>query len=561
MRPILLSIIALALTANFSVNTSYAQNETPSYAKPKPYSPLFDTAIDSTDSTEKNLIIDRSRLRETVQRSLKEFNTPGLAISIVYKGETLLIEGYGKANIEKNTDVTADTYFRLASASKAFTAAAVAILVDQGKVSWDDKVIEHLPNFTLYDPYVTREFTITDLLTHRSGLVSGAGDSMIWPEPSGFSRQEVIHNLRYLKPEYSFRARYAYSNVFYITAGELVAKVSGESFADFLENNIFSALNMSCFAGDMPSKAVKNSAMAYGFNDKRGIYPVTRNNISKTGLMSAAAGGLVCNSKGMSNWLLALLSQENLPFTTQQLNKMFSPQTILGISSIEREWDNTQFKSYGLGWRLSNIGHLKMVSHTGTLSGYQAYVALLPELEFGVSILNNGSNSAARGSIMQTLVKNLLQHKNIEIAHSDSLIEHGATDWIDSYIEYLDEREQRYLANFEAPEGSGNMSLNADDILGEYQDKWFGSMLIVEENGVLRISSSKMTTLKGTVLPFQDFSFKVEWDNKNAAGDAFIHFSVNVNREVIGARMHPFSVNERINHEYKDMEFIKVVSE
>ncbi|MDT0593574.1 serine hydrolase [Glaciecola petra] len=559
MRTIHQTLFALSLVITSMANASHALDTSTQAVKAEPNGPLY--VASTAESTKGDLILNNTLLVDTIERALNEFNTPGMAVSVVYQGESLLINGFGKANINKNIDATADTYFRLASVSKAFTSAALAILVDQGKLSWDDKVIQHLPNFTMHDPYVTREFTVTDLLTHRSGLVSGAGDSMIWPEPSGFSRDEVIHNLRYLKPEYSFRARYAYSNVLYITAGELVAKLSGQSFDDFVNEHIFTALEMPCFAGDMPSTAVKNSAMAYGHSDERGIYPVTRNNISETGLMSAAAGGMVCNAKGMSKWLHALLSQENLPFSKQQLNKMLSPETILGISSIEKEWDNTQFKSYGLGWRLSNLGHLKMVSHTGTLSGYQAYIALLPELEFGVAILNNGSNSAARGAVMQTLIKGLLEYKEIDIRHAQAQIEQSSSDWVDNYIEYLNEREQRYLTNYVSPKAISDMSIANETIVGEYRDKWFGSMHIVKENGILRISSSRMTTLKGTVLPFQDFSFKVEWDNKNAASDAFIHFTVNVNREVTSARMHPFTVAERVNHAYKDMEFIKVVSE
>lgn len=500
--------------------------------------------------------IDKKALARTIETALNTFHTPGMGVGIIHKNEIVLAKGYGEANIETKAPVDAQTYFRLASTSKAFTSAAVAILVDEEKISWDDKVITYLPEFQLYDAYVTREFTILDLLTHRSGLLSGAGDSMIWPEPSGFTRQEVIENLRYLTPEYSFRANYAYSNVMYITAGELVAKITGMSFDSFVEQRIFKPLGMNCFVGDIPKRNLQNIAMSYGHNDARGIYPIPRNSITEKGQMSAAAGGIVCNIDGMLNWTKALLSKENLPFSEQQLNKMWSPQTILGVSELDEEWDDTLFKSYGLGWRLANMGELEVVSHTGTLSGYQAYVMLVPKLELGVVLLNNGSNSAARGSIMQTIVKTYLEKAGY-------LNKDQRQDWVNTYVEYLDKREQAYLENYEAPVASAPMSINNEQIVGEYTDKWFGTFTVFEEASddsvSLRIVSDRMSTLKGTLTPFQDATYKIEWDNKNAAGDAFMHFELDVSRDVKSARLHPFRVKERINHAYRDMHFIKIM--
>ena len=509
--------------------------------------------------------ISKKTIEQQVEQALSTFYTPGMSVGIVHKGEIVLSQGYGLANIDTQQAVDANTYFRLASTSKAFTAAALAVLVDEGKINWDDKVTEYLPNFTLYDPYVTREFTITDLLTHRSGLLSGAGDSMIWPEPSGFSRDEVIHNLRFLTPEYSFRARYAYSNVLYITAGELVAAVSQMSFDDFVEKHIFKPLNMNCFVGDMPKASLKNVASAYGHNDERGIYPIPRNGISEQGLMSAAAGGMVCNATSMNKWMLALLTKQNLPVSEAQLNTIWSPHTILGISSIEEEWDNTLFKNYGLGWRLSNIEGIKVISHTGTLSGYQAYVVLIPELELGVTVLNNGSHSGARGSVMQTIIKAYLSNAGVKSKASTAKnINSNEIDWVKTYVNYYDEREQAYLAkNIQDPIASAPMSIKDQQIIGEYQDKWYGSLVITQHNKgeaspVLRIHSTRMPTLVGSIMPFQDASYKIEWDNKNAAGPAFMHFKLNVNREIVSATLHPFTTKDIVNHEYRDMEFFRV---
>jgi CubicO group peptidase (beta-lactamase class C family) len=514
---------------------------------------LTATAVQASSS------INKRSLENTIEKALNSFQTPGMAVGILYQNKVVLSKGFGAANIDAQTPVDAQTYFRLASTSKAFTSAALAILVDEEKIDWNDKVITHLPEFQLYDPYVTREFTILDLLTHRSGLLSGAGDSMIWPEPSGFSRAQVIANLQYLTPEYSFRASYAYSNVMYITAGELVAKISGISFENFVEQRIFKPLGMNCFAGDIPKLNLNNVAMGYGHNDERGIYAIPRNAISQKGLMSAAAGGMVCNIEDMLKWVSALLTRKNLPFSDEQLNQMWYPQTILWVSKRERQWDNTLFKSYGLGWRMANIGELKVISHTGTLSGYQAYVLMVPKLELGVIILSNGSNSAARGSVMQTIVKAYMQQSGY--------LDTDQQDWINTYIEHLDEREQAYLEGYEAPVPSAPMSINSEQILGQYKDKWFGSFNIVSSaqnttnaSPIIRISSDRMKTLTGTLIPFQDATYKIEWDNKNAAGDAFMHFTLNVKRDVTAATLHPFSVDIIVNHAYRDMTFIKVVT-
>lgn len=515
------------------------------------------SACSATQTEPPNFPLSKKALKETMKASLEAFNTPSVSLAIVYKGEVVFSEAEGLRNIQKAQSANANTYYRLASVSKAFTAAAIAVLVEQGKINWSDKVIEHLPEFIMQDPWVTREFTIKDLLSHKSGLVGGAGDSMIWPEPSGFTRKEVVNNLRYLTPQFSFRDRYAYSNVLYIAAGELVARVSGISFDEFVDKYIFEAMDMDCFAGDLPQAAMSNVAMGYGYSDDKGIYPIPRNRIHGQALMSAAAGGMVCNTEEMTKWILALLNHQdtasNLPFSQASLNQMWAPQTILSVSDIDEEWDGTLFKNYGLGWRLSNLFEHKMISHTGTLSGYQAYLSIIPDFELGVIVLNNGSNYGVRGAIMQTVIKAVLaEHKG----------EQYAQDWVQSYVDYQADREQAYLArNIVAPSGSGKMTIENTQILGTFEDQWFGAFDIVESTGgEVRISHRRMKTLKGTVTPFENTSFKVEWDNSNAQRDAFLHFELDVNKNMLGMSMHPFVSSTRTAHEYRDMYFKMVPS-
>ncbi|WP_371195060.1 serine hydrolase [Glaciecola sp. SC05] len=490
---------------------------------------------------------DPEALDKTIERALEEFHTPGMSVAIVHNNQVIYEKGFGSANLEQKQAVTANTYFRIASTSKAFTAAALAILVDQEKLQWDDLVIDYLPAFRLQDSYATMHFTVEDLLTHKSGLAGGAGDSMIWPEPSGFTREEVIANLRYLTPDFQFRQSYAYSNVMYITAGELVEAVSGKVFEDFVDQYIFKPLEMQCYAGSMPEKAVNASAMGYGHNDSKGIYPVSRNAIFGEPLMSAAAGGMVCNASDMAKWISALLAPENLPFSQVQLSKMWQAHTIMSVSKTEREWQGSHFENYGLGWRLTNFGAYQHISHTGTLSGYQAFVALLPELNLGAVVLNNGSNSGARGAVMLTIMEMFTKPET--------------QDWVQNYIDQQDEREQRYLANFEAPKASAKISLEAESIIGRYSDSWFGDLVLSKSGKDIRIESSRMINLKGKVVPFQDMTYKIIWDNQNAASNAFMHFEVDIKRKVLSARLHPFVVDQYNNHEWRDMHFVKETEE
>ena len=500
-------------------------------------------------SSSAQLPLDEATLEQTINRALHEFNTPGMAVGIVKNQEVIFAKGFGTASIESATQVKPSTLFRIGSLSKAFTASGLAILVDQGKLNWDDKVQTYLPNFALYSAYVSKNFTVLDLLTHKSGLASGAGDSMIWPEPSGFSRQEVVHNLRYLSPQYGFRAQYAYSNVLYITAGELIEKISGLAFEKFIDTHIFAPLDMNCFAGDIPKQNLPHVALAYGYNDARGIYPIPRNSASEKGIMASAAGGIVCDLDSMNKWAKAWLNVNTLPVSEQSYKVMTSGHTVLSVSDEEQNWDMTLFKQYGLGWRLSNIGHLATISHTGTISGYQSYLLLVPQLDLGIVILNNGSNSAARGSVMQTIVKAFIADAGIAMSKHN--------DWINTYLEYLDEKEADYLRKYEAPVAQGPMLISDKDILGVFKDAWFGNLRIQQGNGHIRISSDRMLTLKGKLLPFAGTSYKIEWDNKNAASDAFIHFTVNNQSKVVSATLHPFTAKQRENHTYRDMLFYK----
>ena len=187
----------------------------------------------ATETTAQTL--SSKQVDSLVELTLKTFNVPGISVGIIKDGKLIHAKGYGIANLETGRKVDEYTLFGIASNSKSYTAAALGILVDEGKIKWDDKVTDYIPEFKMYNPYVTDEFTIRDLLTHRSGLGLGAGDLMMFPDQSDFTKKDIIHNLRYLKQVSSFRTKYDYDNNLYIVAGEVVARASGMSWEDFIE--------------------------------------------------------------------------------------------------------------------------------------------------------------------------------------------------------------------------------------------------------------------------------------------------------------------------------------
>lgn len=529
----------------------------------KQFSCLCFALLASSTALANNKLSIPPKVEATIQQALQTFATPGMAVGIVYQGKTIHLKGYGLREINRSQKVDEKTLFRLASTSKAFTAASIALLVDEGKLNWQDKVIDYLPEFKMQDHWVTGEFTIKDLLTHKSGLVSGAGDSMLWPEPSGFTRKEIIHNLRYLTPAYSFRNQYAYSNVLYIVAGELVAKVSNMPWAEFVEQRIFKPLNMRCYAGDIPANARANIASAHGDNNGK-LFTIPRNAILGKETVSAAAGGIVCNAKSMVNWLKLLLNQaksakntvtnnseiseKELLFSTKQFQQLWHSETLLPISEHAQDYDHTFFKTYALGWRKANFLGYQLISHTGTLSGYQAYITLIPELDLGVILLNNGSNSGARAAVMQTILRTFITPED-------------NTDWIAHYQAYRQLQQQKYLAKHKKPQGSGKVWYNLNAYAGTYKDKWFGKVTITETMKKLRFSAKKMPQLLGTLVPFNQHSFVVNWDNKNAANDALINFNTNVEGKIVNFTMTPFTNNVSVSHEYRDMLFLRQQTE
>ena len=245
-------------------------------------------------------VLTSSEIDQLVERTLKAFDVPGIAVAVVKDGKIIHAKGYGVRSLKTGLKVDENTLFGIASNSKAFTAAALGILVDEGKLKWDDQVIDYIPEFRLYDPYVTNAFTIRDLLTHRSGLGLGAGDLMIFPDSSNFTVNDIIHNLRYLKQVSGFRTKFDYDNLLYIVAGEVVARVSGISWQEFIETRIMKPLAMNQSASTF-SRLKNKSNVIDAHAPVNGTVQVIKRDFSPT---ADAAGGIYSNLTDMSKWII-----------------------------------------------------------------------------------------------------------------------------------------------------------------------------------------------------------------------------------------------------------------
>ncbi|PYL90677.1 MAG: serine hydrolase, partial [Verrucomicrobia bacterium] len=250
---------------------------------------------------------------ESLRNSL---GAPGVSIAIVENGRTVLAKGYGIRKLGRPEQVDRNTIFRTGSTGKAFTVAALATLVDRGKIKWDDKVIDHMPDFRMYDPWVTREMTIRDLLVHRSGLGLGAGDLLFVP-CSDLSRKETVRRLRYIKLATSFRSGFAYDNILYMAAGQLIEEVSGQTWETYITENIFKPAGM--LHSTVSSKAFVDSAdranphgrlngPLRGLGDQEPL-----DEMADRAENAAPAGGLAISANDMSRWLLIQLGHGKLP--------------------------------------------------------------------------------------------------------------------------------------------------------------------------------------------------------------------------------------------------------
>ncbi len=489
-----------------------------------------------------------------VARALKEFEVPGLAIAVVKDGKVAIARGYGVRKIGEAAPVNERTLFGIASNTKAFTAAALAILIDEGKIGWDDPVIKHLPGFQMYDPYVTREMTIRDLLTHRSGLGLGAGDLLFFP-PTTFTREEIVERMRYIKPASSFRSRYAYDNVLYVVAGQVVSAVSGKSWDDFIKERIFAPLGMTESNTSVKDLRAGGNFVSPHQKLESRLQPVPYMNLDNT----APAGAINSNVAEMSKWVIALLDQGAIDgvqngsrrlFSQRQSREMWLAQTPIPAGNPPPQLSalRSNFSAYGLGWGLNDYRGYKVVSHSGGLLGMVSRVRMLPDLKLGVVVLTNQEASGAMEAISHHII--------------DHYLKAPATDWIAGFRSFAEQR----LAQAKEVEKKQSAARNADSkpslplakYAGRYKDAWYGEVTIAAEEGKLVIRFSRTPGLVGDMEHWQYDTFVARWRDRSLNADSFVTFALKPDGGIEQMKMVPVSPLTDFSFDFQDLHFIPV---
>lgn len=458
--------------------------------------------------------VDAARLAALVDDAVARYDLPGVAVGVVVDGEVVLRHTRGELRAGQGEPIDADTLFKIASNSKAMTAAVLARQVDAGLLRWDDPVVRHLPGFRMADDWVTREMQVRDLLIHNSGLGPGAGDLMLWPSPNRFTREQVIEGLRHLQPRWSFRSRYAYDNSLYIVAGEVAAAVAGVPFDALVRREVFAPLGMTrCQAGSWQRDAVGNVAQPHARIDGRHVV-VRADEATIPDEPMMAAGGLRCSLDDMLRWAQVWLepdaSQGSAPWLSRtQRDAMWTAHMPMPLTARMRDWDRSHFSAYGYGWRLTDVDGTAKVSHTGTLKGMYSALTLLPERGVGIVVLINGDADEARTVLMQALVKQFTASSGVhDVARYASLL-----------------ASERAAQGDPAPASRGRSSAPTPrqlaHVLGRWRDPWFGDVTICRQGEATVFASERSPKLHGDVVAVGE-RLQVRWREADVDVDAWL---------------------------------------
>jgi CubicO group peptidase (beta-lactamase class C family) len=481
-----------------------------------------------------------------VRQVMERFEVPGLSVAIVKDDMVVLAKGYGVRKLAGAAPVDARTLFGIASNTKVFTATALGMLVEDGKLEWDAPVVRYLPGFQMYDAWVTRQLTVRDLLVHRSGLGLGAGDLMFWP-PTTFTREELVERLRYIPPATSFRSAYAYDNVLYPVAGEVIAAVSGMSWEDFVRTRILEPAGMAGTDVRLSHPdSVPNAAMTHARVEGtvRAVTPYQGDNVNP-------AGGIFSNAEDMAKWVMLQLDSGRVAtggprvFGPSVTREVWRPVTPIPFGDPPPELAPLRhdFQFYALGLGARDYRGKRMLTHTGGLPGYLSQVAFIPELKLGVVVLTNQESGEAFNAITYHVL--------------DHYMGAPAWDWL-AGLTAVKERADRQLADFEANQASARdtnsrPSLAPDAYAGTYRDAWYGDVALAREGDRLVVRFSRSPDLVGDLEHWQYDTFLVKWRKRELRADAFITFSLKPDGSIGQALMEPASPAVDFSYDCQDL--------
>ncbi len=480
-----------------------------------------------------------------VARVMKTFEVPGIGLAIVKDGKVLLARGYGVRTMGDPTPVNAETRFGIASNTKAFTATALALLVEEGKLEWDAPVIRYLPSFALFDPYVTRELTVRDLLVHRSGLGLGQGDLLIWPA-STYTRKELVERLRYLRPARSFRYTYAYDNVLYLVAGEVIEAVSGKTWEDFITSRLLQPLGMSHSAPKTPAAGrPENVAGTHAVIDGKLVpVPPTTSDIDNP------AGGINSGAGDMARWLITQLDSGRAPGGTRLWSPASTRELWTGVTPMpirnppaELAATRPNFQLYAPGFIVKDYAGHKIVTHTGGLSGYVSELTMVPDLRLGIMVLTNQES----GEAFQSITLKVLDH----------FLGIPACDWVTAYKTVADRRSAVTAAANRATaakrDSASRPSLPLEKYADLYTDAWYGDIALTIQGDTLVMQFLRTPGLFGTLDHYQYDTFIVHWQDRTLRADAFVTFALNPDGSVDQVKMKAVSPDTDFSYDFHDL--------
>lgn len=470
-----------------------------------------------------------------INQLMKDFEVTGLSIGIVRNDSVIYSKGFGTRKINKNLPIDENTIFGIGSISKSFTALTLGILVDEGKIDWDDKVKDYLPYFELYDSYVSENFTIKDLLTHRSGLKEISGGTL-WYH-SDLSRKDIIKKLKYLEPVSGFREKPAYQNVMYLVAGEIVGVVAGTSWDDFLKNRIFNKLEMrNSTSISSVRESNKNLAFPHVWNEDYKKMLVTQ----EKGDNLAPAGFIYSSANDMNKYMKMLLNdgvfKQDTIISKSTLAEIFKPQIIY---PIEGSPFGNEFSSYGFGWWVTPRNNDKLIEHNGGIDGMAAKLFMIKNLNIGVIILTNISKEPASFLLKAKLLEQIFEDKSL--------------DFYETVKGYRDRRVNGE-SKIKTRVNNTSPSLGLNGYTGVYTDKMYGEINIEPLNQKeLEISFSHSSIFRGKLEHWHFDTFKIDWYDIRVP-DGYLTFNFNSDRKILGIS---FDQKSLLDVDFSEINFLK----
>lgn len=488
---------------------------------------------------------DYDRILDAV---VARYHLPGIALGVIEHGKLVYVATRGETVAGSGQKITSRTLFKIASNSKAMTTALLGRLVDQGKLHWDDPVTKYLPDFRMYDPWVTRNMRVADLLTHSSGLPEGGGDLMLWPESNAFTRADIIHGLRYIKPGSSFRSKYEYDNLLYVVAGEVAAVAGGAPYETLMHREVFQPLGLSrCQVGEWNRNTVGDVAEPHSREGESNI-PMHQDGPVIPAITSAPAGGIRCALDDMltwaRNWLVPTPAQLKW-LSAEQRHVLQSPHMLIPVSEQRRDWDDSHIMAYGYGWRMADVYGTWTLWHTGTLDGMYSELMLLPDQKDGFVFLINGEAESARTVLGEVLLKHFTQPDDTR----------GVTSYADA-LQHAAAQASKHAAAHDTSKAAPVAPAALTAWTGRYRDPWLGDLALCPRGDRVHFAVAKSPRLNGDVMRLGDRDL-VRWSEHGMDPDAWLDFHPAHGNQPATLSMAKVDPLGDFSSDYEDLHFVR----